>query len=45
MTLTTADKDREEQSPLTHVLASGEYSILIEIDDEPLLATNLVVGE
>src|ERR1700728_2530035 len=29
MTLKTADKDREEQSPLTHVLASGEYSILI----------------
>jgi len=24
---------------------AGEYSILIEIDDEPLLATNLVVGE
>jgi hypothetical protein len=24
--------------------APGEYSILIEIDDEPLLATNLVVG-
>jgi hypothetical protein len=23
----------------------GEYSILIEIDDEPLLATNLMVGE
>jgi hypothetical protein len=24
---------------------AGEFSILIEIDDEPLLATNLVVGE
>lgn len=23
----------------------GEYAILIEIDDEPILATNLVVGE
>ena len=23
----------------------GEYSILIEVDDEPLLATSLMVGE
>src|SRR5580704_15063000 len=29
MTLETADKNREQQSPLTHVLASGEYSVLI----------------
>jgi cyclic beta-1,2-glucan synthetase len=29
MTLKTADTNLEEQSPLTHVLASGEYSLLI----------------
>ncbi len=50
------DRPFESQGPLVRInlineirnlvfQEPGEYAILIEIDDEPLLATNLVVGE
>jgi hypothetical protein len=50
------DRTFESQGPLVRInlineirnlvfQEPGEYAILIEIDDEPLLATNLVVGE